>query len=115
MPLSDLIRQYFAAYENKHRKCVESLLTDDFVFTSPYDPDIDRETHFKRCWPYSEKSPTYAIEALCEKGTEAFILYDCKIKDGGGSQNTEFFTIEGGEVKEIEVFFGSPPKDVSKT
>jgi len=115
MPLSDLIRQYFAAYENKDRKCVESLLTDDFVFTSPYDSHIDRETYFKRCWPYSEKSRTYASEALCEKGNEAFILYDCKTKDGGSSRKTEFFTIERDKVKEIEVFFGSSPKDASKT
>ncbi len=115
MPHSDLIRKYFSAYENKDRKAVESLLTDDFVFTSPYDYHIDREAYFRRCWPYSEESPTYAIETLFENGNEAFILYDCKTKDGGSSRNTEFFTIDGGKVKEIEVFFGSPPKDASKT
>ncbi len=52
MPHSDLIRKYFSANENKDRKAVESLLTDDFVFTSPYDYHIDREAYFKRCWPY---------------------------------------------------------------
>ncbi len=97
MPHSDLIRKYFSAYENKDRKAVESLLTDDFVFTSPYDHHIDR-----------------AIEALLEKGNGAFILYDGETKDGGSSRNTEFFTINDGKVKEIEVFFGSPPKDASK-
>jgi hypothetical protein len=51
MSNSDLVRKYFSAYENKVRKAVESLLTDDFVFTSPYDYRIDRETYFKRCWP----------------------------------------------------------------
>jgi len=44
MSNSDLIRKYCSAYENKDRKAVESLLTDDFVFTSPYDYRIDRET-----------------------------------------------------------------------
>jgi len=83
MSNSDLIRKYFSAYENKDRKAVESLLTDDFVFTSPYDYRIDRETYFKRCWPYTEKSPTYGIEKLFEKGNEAFIIYDCKTKNGG--------------------------------
>ena len=52
MSNSDLIRKYFSAYENKDRKAVESLLSHDFVFTSPYDCRIDRETYFKRCWPY---------------------------------------------------------------
>jgi ketosteroid isomerase-like protein len=111
---SDLIRKYFSAYENKERKAVEALLTNDFVFTSPYDYRIDRETYFNRCWPYSEKSATYGIEKLFEKGNEAFILYECKTKDGGSSRNTEFFTIEGNRIKEVEVYFGSAPKDASK-
>jgi ketosteroid isomerase-like protein len=106
MPASDLIRQYFSAYENKDRKAVESLLTNDFVFTSPYDYRIDRETYFNRCWPYCENSPTYTIEKLFEKGDEAFILYDCKTNDGGSSRNTEFFTIEGNKIREVEVYFG---------
>jgi ketosteroid isomerase-like protein len=37
MSNSDLVRRYFSAYENKDRKAVESLLTNDFVFTSLYD------------------------------------------------------------------------------
>jgi hypothetical protein len=46
-----------------------------------------------------------------EKGDEAFILYDCKTKNCGGSRNTEFFTMEGSKIKEIEVYFGSAPKE----
>jgi ketosteroid isomerase-like protein len=109
MSNSDLIRKYFSAYENKDRKAVESLLSDDFVFTSPYDNRIDRETYFKRCWPYSEQSPTYEIEKVLEGDNEAFILYDCKTKTGGRSRNTEFFTIEGNKIREVEVYFGSVP------
>jgi ketosteroid isomerase-like protein len=109
MSNSDLIRKYFSAYENKDRKAVESLLSDDFVFTSPYDNRIDRETYFKRCWPYSEQSPTYEIVKVLEGDNEAFILYDCKTKTGGRSRNTEFFTIEGNKIREVEVYFGSVP------
>jgi len=74
MPASELIRKYFSAYENKDRKAVESLLSNDFVFTGPHDNRIDRETYFKRCWPYGEKSPTYGIENVFKKRNEAFIL-----------------------------------------
>jgi hypothetical protein len=109
MSNSELIRKYFSAYENKDREAVESLLSTDFVFTSPYDYRIDRETYFKRCWPYSEQSPTYEIEKMLERDNEAFILYDCKTKNGGGSRNTEFFTIEGNKIREVEVYFGSAP------
>jgi hypothetical protein len=110
MSNSDLIRKYFFAYENKDRQAVESILTDDLVFTSPYDYCIDRETYFKRCWPYTEEPPTYGIEKLFEKGNQAFILYSCTIKNGRSSRNTEFFTIEGSKIKEIEVYLGFAPK-----
>lgn len=68
MSNSELIRKYFSAYENKDHKAVESLSTDDFVFTGPYDYRIDRDTYFSRCWHYTEGSPTYGIEKLFEKG-----------------------------------------------
>ena len=48
---------------------------------------------------------------MLERGNEAFILYDCKIKSGDRSRNTEFFTIEGDKIKEVEVYFGSAPKE----
>jgi len=110
MSNSDLIRKYFSAYENNDRKTVESLLSDDFVFTSPCDHRINRKAYFKRCWPYSEQSPTYEIEKMLEKDDEVFILYDCKTKTGGRSRNAEFFTIEGNKIREVEVYFGSAPK-----
>ena len=48
---------------------------------------------------------------MLERDNEAFILYDCKIKNGGRSRNTEFFTIEGNKIKEVEVYFGSASKE----
>jgi hypothetical protein len=47
---------------------------------------------------------------MLEKDNEAFILYDSKTKTGGRSRNTEFFTIEGNKIREVEVYFGSTPK-----
>jgi ketosteroid isomerase-like protein len=70
MPPSELIRKYFSAYENKDRKAVESLLSNDFVFTAPYDNRIDRETYFKRCWPYGEKSQRMALRTYLRNATK---------------------------------------------
>jgi hypothetical protein len=50
---------------------------------------------------------SYRIEKLFKAGNEAFVLCDCKTKDGGGCRNNEFFTIEGNKIKEVEVYFGS--------
>jgi hypothetical protein len=71
MAHAETIRRYFSGYENGDRGAVEALLSDGFVFTSPYDYRIDRETYFKRCWPYSETSPRYGIEKVFEEGDEA--------------------------------------------
>ena len=85
-------------------------MNNDFVFTSPYDYRIDRETYFKRCWPYSEQSPTYEIEETLERGDEAFILYDCKTMNGGSSRNTEFFTIKETRLKRSRGLVRFPKK-----
>ena len=90
--VSDLIQKYYAAYEQKDRKTIEPLLTDDFSFSSPHDDHIDRASYFSRCWPNSE----------------AFVLYELEPATGAKFRNTEFFRIEGNKIREVEVYFGSP-------
>jgi hypothetical protein len=70
-------------------------------------------TYSKRCWPHSEQAPTYEIEKMLERDNEAYILYDCKIKNGGRSQNTEFFTIEGNKIKRSRGLLRFCPKKTS--
>jgi ketosteroid isomerase-like protein len=114
MAHAETIRKYFSAYEDGDQGAVAALLSDGFVFTGPYDYRIDRETYFKRCWPYSQTSPRYGLEKVFEEGDEAFVLYRCKTKDGSAARNTEFFVFDGEKIKEIEVYFGSAPKDTEK-
>ena len=45
---SDLVRDYFAAFQAGDRPVMEAALTDDFTFTSPYDDAIDRAAYFER-------------------------------------------------------------------
>jgi len=105
--LSDLIRKYYGAYEQKDRKAIEPLLTDDFTFSSPHDDHIDRATYFTRCWPNSERIRAFHIEKLFEEGNEAFVLYELESGTEAKSRNTEFFRIEGDKIREVEVYFGS--------
>jgi hypothetical protein len=37
---SDLIRKYISAYETTSRKTIEGLLSNDFIFSSPFDDRI---------------------------------------------------------------------------
>jgi hypothetical protein len=43
--VSGIVRKCFAAYL-KNRAALEDLLSEDFVFSSPYDDRIDRKTYF---------------------------------------------------------------------
>jgi hypothetical protein len=39
--LAELSRTYLKAYETKDRSALESTMSDDFIFNSPYDDHID--------------------------------------------------------------------------
>jgi hypothetical protein len=43
-------KKTYQAYVNKDRAAIESLVAEDFRFTSPLDNCINRETYFARCW-----------------------------------------------------------------
>jgi ketosteroid isomerase-like protein len=106
--VSDLIRKYYAAYEQKDRKAIEPLLTEDFSFTSPQDDHIDRAAYFNRCWPNCEGIRAFHIEKLFEHGNEAFVLYERESKVGATIRNTEFFRTRENKIREVEVYFGGP-------
>jgi ketosteroid isomerase-like protein len=109
--ISDLVRQYFAAYEAKDRQLVDGLLSGDFTFTSPIDDRIDRATYFKKCWPNSARIRTIAIERIVEHGSEAFVRYRSELFSGAEFRNTEIMRTEGGKIVEVDVYFGRTLKE----
>jgi hypothetical protein len=40
----------YSAYETGGRQVVEAVPADDFAFSSPSDPHLDRAQYFERCW-----------------------------------------------------------------
>ena len=109
-PIPDLIRRYYAAYETKDRQVVEALLTDDFTFSSPLDDRIDRQAYFARCWPNSAGIRAFHIAQLLDRGDDALVLYELELNSGSSFKNVEHFTVAGGRIKEVAVYFGSLPK-----
>ena len=105
--LPELMRAYFKAYEKKDPTALESTISSDFTFTSPYDDHIDRSTYLERCWPNSERTKTIHIRKLFANGNEAFVLYDLQPNEGKPFRNTEFFVCDGEKIKSVEVYFGS--------
>jgi hypothetical protein len=60
-----LAKKAYQAYVDKHRALIESLLADDFHFTSPLDNRLDRATYFARCWPNSERITGFTFIHCC--------------------------------------------------
>jgi ketosteroid isomerase-like protein len=106
---SAIIHSYFSAYERKDRLALEGLLHDNFTFSSPHDPHLDRHSYFERCWPNSKNTSAFEIQDLVEGDGDAFVLYECKPMTGAAFSNTEYFRVVEDKVTEVRVFYGSLP------
>lgn len=104
--VADVVRACFDAFVAKDRPAIEALLADDFRFTSPVDRNLDRAQYFEKCWPFSEQVRNFDLEKLFVQGNEAFVRYLCEPKEGKKFRNTELFRVDGGRIKEVEVYFG---------
>jgi len=87
---------------------MESLLADDFTFTSPQDDHIDKAEYFVRCWPNRDKLRSLEIETLIAEGNTAFVRYSAeRVADGVRFRNTEYVVCADGQVRAVEVYFGT--------
>jgi ketosteroid isomerase-like protein len=103
----ETIRRYYDAYVRKDRAAIESLLSDDFTFSSPRDDEIDRAAYMARCWPNSRDIKAFHIQKLFRQGDEAFVMYDLEPFRGDRFRNVEYFTRRAGRIGSVRVFFGS--------
>lgn len=106
-PAEDLVRACYTAYETKDRAALEGLLSDDFTFSSPVDDHINRARYFERCWPNSQHLSSFEIKDLLVEGNHVCVRYDAHTSTGMTFGNVEYFTVRGGKIKEVEVYFGS--------
>lgn len=109
--LTGIVRAYFGAYESENRAVAETLLADDFTFTSPNDDAIDRATYFERCWPNSDAARDQQIEKIVVDGNKAFVTYLCSSVGGKSFRNTEFITFVDGRISSVNVYFGASYQD----
>lgn len=109
-----MVRMAFDAFNRKDRTLMESLLSDDFHFTSPYDDHIDRNEFFERCWPGSEKIENINILSVAVSGEEALAHYEVEMKDGSHFKNVDTFIIRDGMIVSQDTYFGDPPRGMSR-
>jgi ketosteroid isomerase-like protein len=101
-----IVRAVFQAYSTKDRSALEPLIAADFHFTSPLDNRIDRAVYFERCWPNSERLEGFDFIHLVPDGDRVYVTYEARAVGARRFRNTELLTVRGGQVVEVEVYFG---------
>jgi ketosteroid isomerase-like protein len=104
---SEIARDSYRAFAEGDRSFFESQLSDDFTFSSPPDPSLDRAGWFERCWPGSGRGQTFEFVRVAEVGDEVVVTYELRRPDGSGGRNTEIVTFDGEDrISRVEVYFG---------
>ena len=105
--IDQLIRGYFKTWIARDREAMERVVASDFHFTSPLDNRLDRDIFFARCWPGGDAMAAIDIQRLIpQDNSSAFVTYELTMKDGRRFRNTEFITTRGGQLIDVEVYFG---------
>ena len=99
-------RAMYEAYIAHDRAKAETLLSQDFHFTSPLDNRIDRATYFDRCWPHNESISHFDLLHIVGDDDRALVVYEARTTTGKRFRNTEILTSREGQVVDVEVYFG---------
>jgi ketosteroid isomerase-like protein len=100
------VRAVYTAYEKKDWNMLKALFADGFTFNSPNDDHIDIKEYKIRCWPNSANIKSFHIDKLVVDGDDVFVLYHGWTTDGREMENTEYFKLKDGKIKEFTCFFG---------
>jgi ketosteroid isomerase-like protein len=109
MPANDrlqIVRDSYQAFAAGDRSFFEEHLSEDFSFSSPPDPKLDRDGYFERCWPGAGRAQEFDFVRLIESGDEVIVTYDMRRPDGSAGRNTEILTLDGDTISRVEVYFG---------
>jgi hypothetical protein len=106
MSRAQLARELYEAFAAGDRDHVERALTEDFRFSSPVDPELDRAGYFERCWPGAGQGQRFDFQRLHEVGEEVLVTYEITMGDRGRGRNTEILTFRGDQICRAEVYFG---------
>ena len=120
MDLIELAKGYYRAYETHNRAFIEDNLAPGFTFTSPFDDHIGRDDYFRRCWPSQNIHRKFNFVTVMQEGNKVFVAYDAEmhspnaVHPAAAFRNAELMSFEQGKLKSVEVFFGDPPRGLSR-
>jgi ketosteroid isomerase-like protein len=104
----DIVRRWYAAWETRDWGPVDSLLAEDFTFSSAAGDDhISKSTFKTRCWETQiDFIKHFDLERVSTGAQDAFVKYLCHTKDGKSFRNVEYLRIKNGKLESIECYFG---------
>jgi ketosteroid isomerase-like protein len=105
-PASEIVRRAYTAFEQGDRDAIEAVLAEDFTFSRPPDPHLDRAGFFERCWPNNASIRRFTFTRILEDGGEVFVTYELEQADGKRGRNTEYFVVADGQITRQDVYFG---------
>jgi ketosteroid isomerase-like protein len=102
-----IVRDSYAAFAAGDREFYERRLREDFLFSAPPDPRLDRDGYFERCWPGAGRGQEFEFVRLIESGDEVVVTYESETSGGVRGRNTEIITFdEQDRIVRTEVYFG---------
>jgi ketosteroid isomerase-like protein len=105
----ELVRKWYAAWEQKDWGPLDVLLADNFTFTSPNGDDhIGKSTFKARCWETQINFiKGFDLEQIATGPDDTFVKYLCHTKNGKSFRNVEYLRIKNGKLESIECYFGA--------
>ena len=105
----EIVRKWYAAWEQKDWGPVDSLLADNFTFSSAAGDDhISKSAFKKQCWETQINFiGHFDLERVATGPEDAFVKYLCYTKDGKSFRNVEYLRIKNGKLQSIECYFGA--------
>jgi ketosteroid isomerase-like protein len=106
----EIVRKWYAAWEQKDWRPVDSLLADNFTFSSAAGDDHISKSAFKeQCWKTQINFiKHFDLERVAAGADDdAFVKYLCHTTSGKSFQNVEYLRIRDGKLQSIECYFGA--------
>jgi ketosteroid isomerase-like protein len=105
----EVVRKWYAAWEQQDWGPVDSLLADNFTFSSAAGDDHISKSAFKeQCWKTQINFiKHFDLERINTGAEDAFVKYLCHTKDGKSFRNVEYLRIKNGKLQSIECYFGA--------
>jgi len=109
LTIEEVVRKWYAAWDKKDWGPLDSMLADNFTFSSAAGDDHISKSAFKaQCWETQiDFIEHFDLERITTGGDDAFVKYLCHTKNGKSFRNVEYLRIKNEKLQSIECYFGA--------